>query len=133
MPYKDPSAARLANRERQRRWRARQKAQKAAAAASSIAAAKLPADPIGALAQWSRETLRVPPGHPLAGQPLALPDYGEAFLRDALTARESLLCIARKSAKSAIVGRVPARSPCRSDRVRRIPGRCGVGEQREGR
>ena len=36
-------------------------------------------------------------------QPLALPDYGEAFLRDALKARESLLCIARKSAKSAIV------------------------------
>ena len=103
MPYKDPSAARLANRERQRRWRARQKAQKAAAAASSKPAPKLPADPIGALAQWSRETLRVPPGHPLAGQPLALPDYGEAFLRDALTARESLLCIARKSAKSAIV------------------------------
>ena len=103
MPYRDPAAQRLANRERQRRWRARQKAQKAAAAASSKPAPKLPADPIGALAQWSRETLRVPPGHPLAGRPLAVPAYGEAFLRDALTARESLLCIARKSAKSAIV------------------------------
>ena len=36
--------------------------------------------------------LRVPPGHPLAGQPLCLPDYGEAFLRDALTVRERASC-----------------------------------------
>ena len=101
MPYKDPQAERLANRERQRRWRARQKAAKASAV--SLAPAPLPADPIAALAQWSRQTLRVPPGHPLAGQPLALPGYGESFLRDALTARESLLCLGRKNAKSAIV------------------------------
>ena len=65
--------------------------------------APLPADPAGALAEWSRTVLRVPPGHPLAGQPMVLPDYGVSFLRDALSHRESLLCLGRKNAKSAIV------------------------------
>ena len=100
MPYKDPAAQRLANREKQRRYRARQKAQKAATVPTAV---PVLADPIGELVTWSRQTLRVPAGHPLAGQPLTLPDYGEAFLRDALTARESLLCLGRKNAKSAIV------------------------------
>ena len=63
----------------------------------------MPADPAGALAAWSRDSLRVPAGHPLAGQPLTLPPYGTDFLRDALTHRESLLCLGRKNAKSAIV------------------------------
>ena len=101
MPYADKNAARMASRERQRRYRARQRAKRNAPVVA--VPAPVPADPIGALAQWSRETLRVPPGHPLAGQPLALPDYGESFLRDALGARESLLCLGRKNAKSAIV------------------------------
>ncbi|MCY4469457.1 MAG: terminase large subunit [Thiotrichales bacterium] len=91
----------MSNRERQRRYRARKKA--AAVKASAQVPTPLPADPIGALAKWSRETLCVPPGHPLSGQPLSLPDYGESFLRDALRARESLLCLGRKNAKSAIV------------------------------
>ena len=47
--------------------------------------------------------LRVPPGHPRAGEPLELPDYGVDFIRDALVHREAFLCIARKCAKSAIV------------------------------
>ena len=98
MPYRDKNAERMANRERQRRYRERQKAKRNAAVVA--VPAPQPADPIGALAQWSRETLRVPPGHPLAGQPLALPDYAEAFLRDALSARESLLCLGRKNSKS---------------------------------
>ena len=101
MPYRDSNAERMANRERQRRYRGRQRAKRDAAVV--VVPAPVPSDPIGALAQWSREALRVPPGHPLAGQPLCLPDYGEAFLRDALTARESLLCLGRKNAKSAIV------------------------------
>ena len=101
MPYKDPNAARMANRERQRRYRERQRAKRDKAVV--VVTAPVPDDPIGALAQWSREALRVPPGHPLAGQPLCLPAYGEEFLRDALTARESLLCLGRKNAKSAIV------------------------------
>ena len=101
MPYKDPNAARLASRERQRRYRARQKAQRAAATLPPARPA--PADPAGALAAWSRDSLKVPAGHPLAGQPLTLPAYGVDFLRDALSHRESLLCLGRKNAKSAIV------------------------------
>ena len=101
MPYKDPSAERMAARERQRRYRERQRTKRSAAVV--VVPPPVPADPIGALAQWSRETLRVPPGHPLSGQPLVLPHYATAFLRDALSARESLLCLGRKNAKSAIV------------------------------
>ena len=62
-----------------------------------------PDDPIAALVEWSEDVLKVPPGHPLAGQPLRLPDYGVAFLRDALQHRYSLLTVARKNAKSAII------------------------------
>ena len=101
MPYRDKNAERMANRERQRRYRERQKAKRNAAVVA--VPAPVPADPIGALAAWSRETLRVPPGHPLSGQPLCLPPYATAFLSDALSARESLLCLGRKNAKSAIV------------------------------
>jgi len=63
-----------------------------------------PDDPAAALAEWSAATLVIPPGHPNAGQPLVLPPYGVAFIRDALDAFEALLCIGRKNAKSAIVG-----------------------------
>ena len=59
-------------------------------------------DPVDLLVEWARTSLVVPPGHPAAGEPMLIPDYGEAFLRDALTHRESLLCMARKNAKSAI-------------------------------
>ena len=45
----------------------------------------------------------VPHGHPLAGSPMELPDFGVAFLRDVLLHRESLLCVGRKNGKSAIV------------------------------
>ena len=61
-----------------------------------------PGDPVGALARWARETLVVPPGHPLAGQAMALPGFAEDFLRAGWGAHESALCIARKNAKSAI-------------------------------
>ena len=103
MPYKDTNAAKLSNRERQRRYRARQKAKRAAAVPAVVPSP--PADPAAAIAQWSRETLRVPFGHPLAGSPMELPDFGVRFLRDALApgVRESLLCVGRKNAKSAIV------------------------------
>ena len=99
MPYRDANAQRLANRERQRRYRARVKAAKAGA---QVLAFPAPADPVGALAAWSRERLRVPAGHPLAGQPMELPAFAVDFLRAGWTAHESALCIARKNAKSAI-------------------------------
>ena len=62
-----------------------------------------PDNPIAALAAWSETTLRVPVGHPLAGQPLRLPDYGLLFLADALKHRYSLMSCGRKNAKSAII------------------------------
>ncbi len=65
---------------------------------------KFPTDAPEAFASWCEKKLRVPPGHPRAGEPFTLPDYGRAFIADALTHRESLLCLGRKNAKSAIVG-----------------------------
>ena len=62
-----------------------------------------PDDPVLALADWARHVLRVPPGHPTAGAPLHLPDFALTFIGDALTHRESLLCIGRKNAKSAVI------------------------------
>ena len=88
-----------AAREGMRRLRARRKAE----APKGVELDPFPEDPAQALADWSKSCLKVPPGHPLAGQPMELPDYGVAFLRDAMNHRESLLCISRKCAKSAII------------------------------
>ena len=101
MPYKDHIAARLAARERQRRYRARKRAAKAQARVV-VHPVTPPADPVGELAAWAAATLRVPPGHPLAGQPMALPPFAEDFLRAGWGAHESALCVARKNAKSAV-------------------------------
>ena len=98
MPYKDATAARLANRERQRRRRAKLKASAPVAPVVTLGGA----DPVGELAAWAKATLIVPPGHPLAGQPMVLPDFAENFLRAGWSAHESALSISRKNAKSAI-------------------------------
>ena len=97
MPYRDPTASRLAARERKRRQRARQRH-----AVEIVSPAPVDVDPVEALAEWAASTLRVPPGHPLAGQPMALPDFATAFLRAGWDAQESALCMARKNAKSAV-------------------------------
>ena len=60
------------------------------------------ADPVGALAEWSRTTLIVPPGHPRSGEPLALLPFAVDWLRATWGAHESALSTARKNAKSAI-------------------------------
>ena len=99
MPYRDPAAQRLANRERQRRWRARQREKKRSA---TVLTFPVPEDPLGELVRWSRDVLKVPPGHPLAGKPMGLPDFAVDFLRAGWTAHESALCVGRKNAKSAI-------------------------------
>ena len=100
MPYRDPNAERLAARERQRRYRERQRAAKSKAVVQ-VLPGPAPADPVGELARWARETLVVPSGHPLAGQPMALPDFAERFLRAGWDAHESAMAISRKNAKSA--------------------------------
>lgn len=103
MPYKDPAAQRLANREAQRRWRERQRAKRESGL--RLVVPEPVADPALALAEWSAECLVVPPGHPLVGEPMALPKYGVDFLSDALAdgVREALLCMARKNSKTGIV------------------------------
>ena len=97
--YRDGTAKRLAARERQRRRRARLKAE---AERAEVLAFPVPADPVGELATWAAATLKVPPGHPAAGEPMALPGFAVDFLRDGWGAHESALTMGRKNAKSAI-------------------------------
>ena len=99
-------------REASRRYRARKRAEREAVKSGGDQVEANPApvdapptsDPAGAVAAWSRERLKVPYGHPLAGQPMELPQFGVDFLRDALGPgiKEAGLFIARKNAKSAI-------------------------------
>ena len=96
-PYKDPTAAKLANRERQRRHREKLRGAKAAAA---VTIPPNPDDPVSALATWAATVLKVPPGHPLAGQPMALPPFTERFLREGWDAHESAQSMARKNGKT---------------------------------
>ena len=104
MPYKHPTAAAVSNRERQRRFRERRRndARELALTPPVASPDVLPSDAADLLASWCAERLIVPPGHPLAGQPMALPDYVRAFLADALqpATHEALLCTARKNSKT---------------------------------
>ena len=106
MPYRDPAKQRAANRAAARRRRERLAAEKAAQAPPPPPPPPPPPETGAAeiAAQWSRERLRVPPGHPLAGRPMELPEFAVRFLTDALepSVREALLSTARKNAKSAI-------------------------------
>jgi hypothetical protein len=58
------------------------------------------ADPVGVLAAWAASTLVVPPGHPRAGEPMALPDFAVDWLRASWDAHESALSTARKKCPS---------------------------------
>ena len=101
-PYKDPAARRLASRRSSRRYRERKRAE---AKAGELGARTLEipvADPVSTLVEWSRDVLRVPPGHPRAGDPLELPPFAVAFLRDAWGAHEAALSLGRKNGKTAI-------------------------------
>ena len=63
---------------------------------------KWPSDIGRALREWSASKLTIPAGHPRAGLPMEIPDYIEDFAREALAPgiKESLLCLARKNAKT---------------------------------
>ena len=60
-------------------------------------------DPAGAVSEWARRCLVVPPGHPREGQAFEVPEYLESFFRDALAddCHDGLICLGRKNAKSA--------------------------------
>ena len=99
MPYSDPNARRLAARARKRAQRERERTAKRRA---TVLAFPVPADPVGELVTWSRDALIVPPGHPLAGEPMELPGFAVEFLRAGWDSHESAMAIARKNSKSAI-------------------------------
>ena len=91
--------------ERKRAQRARDRASVAHrldAPSTAVAAVIDHSDPVAALAEWSRKTLKVPPGHARSGGPMALPDFAVKWLTDSWDAHESALSTARKNAKSAI-------------------------------
>ena len=91
--------------ERKRAQRARERASAAHrldAPAAAVVAVVDHADPVGVLAAWARDTLVVPEGHDLAGQPMALPEFAERWMRDTWDAHEAALSTPRKNAKSAI-------------------------------
>ena len=95
---KHPARTKAANREGQQRFRDKQ-----AKKPIIIHYNELPDDQGGALADWARDTLKVPPGHRASGERLELPSYLVSFFADALAndCQESLVCVARKNAKSA--------------------------------
>lgn len=97
-----PVHARAVARSAQQKWR---DAIKESKAPPPLTWPDPPADPAGALCDWARDTLIVPPGHPNAGARLELPPYLLAFFKDALAegCTESLNCVARKNGKSAAV------------------------------
>ena len=77
-----------------------------------------------AVAQWAGERLRIPAGHPLAGQPCVLEPWQLAIVDDVLTHRETLLCCARKNAKSGLVAVIALAHLVGP--LRRPGWRCGV-------
>ena len=104
MPYKDLEVRRAYDRMWKRDRRVRQKALNAGTKPLNLP--DIPEDPVrqaGLIAEWSSDCLLIPAGHPLAGQPLKLEPFQVEFLQGALTCKESLLCLARKNGKSALI------------------------------
>ena len=122
----------VSSTERVRKHRARRKAERTGKPVESIpvplVAPPWPADPAGAVAEWSRSRLVVPPGHARAGEPMELPAFAVDWLREAMAPgiREAGLFVARKNAKSAVLA-VLLLACLTGDGPLRRPGfRCGV-------
>ena len=87
-----------------REYRRKQKQKKAESIESEYGDTMTSLEKVGdSLERWSRENLIVPSGHADHGKPMVIPKFGVEFLNDAMSHRESLLCIARKNGKSAII------------------------------
>ena len=94
---------------RKRAQRARERASAAHrldAPAPAVVAVVDHGDPVGELAEWARQTLKVPPGHPRAGEPMELLAFAESWLRESWGAHESALSTARKNKKSALAAQL---------------------------
>ena len=88
--------------ERAKAWRERRRAE----LAGEVPPRRPPCADAVALAKWTRQRLRVPAGHPLAGRPFALPDWQLAVVDDVLTHGETCLCVSRKNGKSGLVAAI---------------------------
>ena len=97
-----PAKSRVVSREAQQR---RRDAAKASLPAGLDYPDTQPADDGPAMVEWAKNTLIVPPGHHLEGTPMVLPDYGVRFILSALSpdCKDALLCMGRKSGKTAII------------------------------
>ena len=111
--YRDSAA-------RARAWRARRRLERAGAPPER--------PPLGndaaAVVAWAAASLRIPAGHPQAGHPFNLADWQTAIVADALTHSETLLCVGRKNAKSALIAILVLAHLCGP--LRRPGWRCGV-------
>ena len=123
--------------EYQRQYRARRKANGGARLTAPVEVTpadaperdpSAPADPAGAVAAWAAKRLKVPPGHPNAGRPMALPAFATKFFRGALKpgVREAGLFCARKNAKSAILAVLVLAHVADDGPLRRRGWRCGA-------
>lgn len=100
MPLKPGKVRDAYQRDYQRRKRERERKERQAKAAKiEYTPPASVDDQVKALTEWSG-TLKCPPGHPRVGKPMILPAFLIKYLRGALAARESLLSVARKNAKS---------------------------------
>ena len=77
-----------------------------------------------AIVEWAASKLRIPAGHPRAGQPFNLEPWQVAVVDDALREPETLLCCARKNAKSATIAVVVLAHLVGP--LRRAGWRCGI-------
>ena len=100
MPY-----ASLEDRRKVAREGMRKRRERARVARKRVSEATWPPDPAEAVIKWAKTSLVTPAGHPRAGQPLELPEYLAAVVRDIYRPgiREICLVIARKNAKSAAI------------------------------
>ena len=119
---KHPARSRAIVRDSQRRRRAEAREEKRVV----ITWPDPSADPAGALCEWTRDKLIVPPGHPKAGERFEIPEYLAAFFADALRVdtHEAALIIARKNAKSSGVAALLL--AFLAGPLRREGWRCGV-------
>ena len=96
-----PTRARLATRAGHQK---RRDSAKESAKSPTIHYNDLPADQGGALCQWARDELKIPPGHVHEGRPFEVPAYGEKFIKDALSdgCMDALICTGRKNSKTGL-------------------------------
>ena len=80
MPFKSAESRNQYMRE----YRAKKKAESLPVVTVSTIPAD-PADQIRILSEWAEAHLIIPAGHPLAGEAMVIPDFGQDFLVDALS------------------------------------------------